>query len=74
ALSGLVQSGKPVIGDLEYTADYFGVIGPVWGLQRYYGSGFKLDLNLGLGYGFDNLNSSYLSSMFSIRLGWLLRK
>ena len=74
ALSGLVQSGKPVIGDLEYTADYFGVIGPVWGLQRYYGSGFKLDLNLGLGYGFNDHDSSYLSSLISIRLGWLLGK
>ena len=47
ALSGVVQSGKPVIGDMEYNENFFGIIGPVWGLQRYYGSGFKLDLKFG---------------------------
>ena len=72
ALSGNLQSGKPIIGNIEYTADYFGVVGPVWGLQRYYGSGFKLDLNLGAGYGFDELGDSYFSPIIGIRLGWLL--
>lgn len=72
ALSGIVQSGKPIIGNIEYNADYFGVIGPVWGLQRYYNSGFKLDLNLGAGYGFDELGDSYFSPIIGIRLGWLL--
>lgn len=72
ALSGIVQAGKPIIGNLEYTSDYFGVVGPVWGLQRFYGSGFKLDLNLGAGYGFDGLGDSYFSPIISIRLGWLL--
>ncbi|TDN79973.1 hypothetical protein DET49_1346 [Salegentibacter sp. 24] len=72
ALSGIVQSGKPVIGNLEYNDAYFGVIGPVWGLQRYYDSGFKLDLNLGAGYGFNESGESYLSLLIGFRLGWLL--
>ena len=70
ALSGAVQSGKPIIGDLEYSDSYFGVIGPVWGLQRYYGSGFKLDLNLGAGYGFEESGEGYFSPILGIRLGW----
>ncbi|MBZ9728503.1 DUF3575 domain-containing protein [Salegentibacter sp. JZCK2] len=72
ALSTGLQSGKPIIGNIEYSADYFGVVGPVWGLQRYYGSGFKLDLNLGAGYGFDELGDSFFSPIIGIRLGWLL--
>ena len=72
ALSGAVQIGKPIIGDLEYNEGYFGVIGPVWGLQRYYGSGFKLDLNLGAGYGFNESGSSFFSPIIGLRLGWRL--
>lgn len=70
ALSGAVQSGKPIIGDLEYQEGYTGVIGPVWGLQRYYGRGFKLDLNLGAGYRFNESGSSYFSPIVGLRLGW----
>ena len=72
ALNGTVQSGKPVIGDLEYNEGYFGVIGPVWGLQRYYGAGFKLDLNLGAGYAFNESGGSFFSPIIGLRLGWLI--
>ena len=72
ALSGALQAGEPVIGNLKYNTDYFGLVGPVWGLQRYYGSGFKLDLNLGAGYGFNEFEGSYFSPIMGIRLGWLL--
>jgi len=70
ALSGAIQAGKPIIGNLEYNEGYFGVIGPVWGLQRYYGAGFKLDLNLGGGYGFNESGSSFFSPIIGLRLGW----
>jgi hypothetical protein len=70
ALSGTIQAGKPIIGNLEYNEGYFGVIGPVWGLQRYYGAGFKLDLNLGGGYGFNESGSSFFSPIIGLRLGW----
>lgn len=72
ALSGTVQGGKPIIGDLEFTEGYFGVIGPVWGLQRYYGAGFKLDLNLGAGYGFNESGGSFFSPIIGLKLGWRL--
>ncbi|MGM0932174.1 MAG: DUF3575 domain-containing protein [Bacteroidota bacterium] len=72
ALSGAVQAGKPIIGDLEFNEGYFGAIGPVWGLQRYYGSGFKLDLNLGAGYGFNESGESFFSPLIGFRLGWLI--
>ncbi|CAM4225861.1 hypothetical protein [Gillisia limnaea] len=74
ALNGSIDFGDPIIGDLQLSSDFGGVIGPVWGLQRYYGSGFKLDLNLGAGYGFNNLGGSYLSPIIGLRLGWLLSK
>ena len=72
ALSGAIQSGKPIIGDLEFNEGYFGVIGPVWGLQRYYGAGFKLDLNLGAGYAFNESGSSVFSPIIGLKLGWLI--
>lgn len=72
ALNGSFDFGDPIIGDLELGSDFGGVIGPVWGLQRYYNSGFKLDLNLGAGYGFNNLGGSFLSPIIGLRLGWLL--
>lgn len=72
ALSGTLQAGKPIIGDLEYNEGYFGVIGPVWGLQRYYGAGFKLDLNLGGGYGFNESGGSFFSPIIGLKLGWLI--
>jgi hypothetical protein len=74
ALSGSIQSGKPIIGDLEFNEGYFGAVGPVWGLQRYYGAGFKLDLNLGAGYSFNESGGSFFSPIIGLRLGWLLFK
>lgn len=74
ALNGSIDFGDPIIGDLQLSSDYGGVIGPVWGLQRYYRSGFKLDLNLGAGYGFNNLGGSYFSPIIGLRLGWKLGK
>ena len=74
ALSAAIQSGKPILGNLEYYESYFGVIGPVWGLQRYYRSGFKLDLNLGAGYGFSETGDGFVSPIIGLRLGWLLFK
>lgn len=72
ALNASFDFGDPIIGDYPYSLDYGGVLGPVWGLQRYYGSGFKLDLNLGAGYGFNESGGSFFSPIIGIRLGWLL--
>lgn len=65
-----ITSGDPIIGDLQYTNDYGGFIGPAWGLQRVYGSGFKLNLNLGLGLGFNDSEDIYFTPLFGLQLGW----
>jgi hypothetical protein len=49
------------------------VFGPSWGLQRYYKSGFKLDLNVGAGYGFSEFDSTF-AFILGMRLGWLISK
>ena len=72
ALNGGLYSGEPVIGGLETAADYSGEIGPVWGIQRVYNSGFKLDLHLGAGYVFNDLGNSGFSPIIGFRLGWLI--
>lgn len=72
ALHTGLYSGNPIIGDLAYNADYMAEAGPVWGIQRVYNSGFKLDLHLGAGLGFNDLDETYLSPLIGFRLGWLL--
>jgi len=67
-----LTGGKPIIGDLEYANDYGGFIGPAWGLQRVYNSGFKLNLNLGIGMGFNDAGDTYLTPLFGLQLGWLV--
>ncbi|APU67493.1 DUF3575 domain-containing protein [Christiangramia flava] len=69
----LLDPGKPIIGDLEQSGGFSGVVGPAWGLQRVYGRHFKLNLNLGLGYGFDQ-DDSYLAGILGFQLGFKLGK
>lgn len=69
-----VTGGKPIIGDLEYTNDYGGFIGPAWGLQRVYDSNFKLNLNLGMGLGFNDAGENYFTPLFGLQLGWVVSK
>ncbi len=50
-----------------------GLIGPAWGLQRVYGRHFKLNFNVGEGYGFNSVDS-YLGTIISLQLGFKLGK
>lgn len=72
ALHSAIYGGKPIIGDLESTANYAVAVGPVWGLHRVYGGGFKLNLNLGLGYGFNDQGDSAFGPLIGFQLGWLI--
>lgn len=69
-----LSGGDPIFGDLEYTNDYWGFVGPSWGLQRIYDSNFKLNLNLGLGLGFNESGNTYLSPLIGLQLGFKLGK
>lgn len=74
AAIGTIQSGNPIIGDYDLNHDYSVLLGPAWGMQRVYNSGFKLNLNLGAGYGFNDVGDSYFSPFVGIQLGWLIAK
>lgn len=74
AILGNVRSGNPIIGDLEIEDDFAFLVGPTWGLQRVYGSGFKLNLNLGAGFGINDLGDSYFSPLIGIQLGWVIAR
>ncbi len=69
-----LSSGDPIFGDLEYANDYWGFVGPSWGLQRIYRSNFKLNLNLGAGLGFNDSGDTYFSGIIGIQLGFKLGK
>ena len=66
------SNGNPIIGEMETVADYSGLVGPVWGIQRVYNSSFKLNLLLGAGYGFNDLGGSGISPIIGLSLGWLI--
>ncbi|APG61191.1 hypothetical protein [Christiangramia salexigens] len=72
ALLGSVTGGDPIIGDLRYDSDYGIFFGPAWGMQRVYNSGFKLNLNLGAGYGFNENGDSYIAPLVAFQLGWVM--
>ncbi|SDS07593.1 hypothetical protein SAMN04487764_1391 [Gillisia sp. Hel1_33_143] len=74
AAVGLIASGDPILGDMQLNNDYSGFVGPAWGLQRVYSGNFKLNLTLGLGLGFNNVDNAYLASQISFQLGFKLGK
>ena len=71
-LHSAFSSGNPIIGELETVVNYSGQVGPVWGLQRVYNSGFKLNLFLGAGYAFNDIGGSGISPILGFSLGWLI--
>lgn len=71
---GSIRSGNSIIGEMDIQDDYAAFFGPGWGLQRVYNSGFKLNLNLGAGYGINDLGDSYFAPFIGIQLGWVLAR
>ncbi|WP_299220089.1 hypothetical protein [uncultured Aquimarina sp.] len=73
ALTSSITPGNPIIGDLDTDIDYATTIGPVWGLQRTYRSKLNINLELGLGYSFDN-QDSFIVPIVGFSLGWVIGK
>lgn len=73
ALVSSFTSTEPIIGDIEANIDYSLAVGPVWGLQRTYNSKLNIDLQLGLGYAFDDQNN-YITPIVGFSLGWVIGK
>ncbi|PCI03600.1 MAG: hypothetical protein COB81_03670 [Flavobacteriaceae bacterium] len=74
ALSTSIESGKSMIGNANYAEKYFAGIGPIWGMQRSYKSGFSLNLSGGLGLGFSDLSSAEFMTTINFSLGWVIGK
>lgn len=70
--SGMLElgGGDPVIGNMENAVDFYGALGPVWGLQRVYNSNIKFNLNLGAAYWWNNLGNQGISPVIGFQLGY----
>ncbi|MEM9144446.1 MAG: hypothetical protein AAGA86_15765, partial [Bacteroidota bacterium] len=68
-----VQSGKSIIGDLDFASNVFGGLGVVYGLQRTAPNGFQFRLEAGPAYIFDEFESG-AGILLAAKLGWVIRK
>lgn len=75
-LGGIVNvgGGDPLFGNMDNRMDFFGMIGPVWGLQRVYNSNIKLNLNLGVAYTWNNFGEQGLAPIVGFQLGYKFGK
>ncbi len=81
SLMTLYQFSKSLIGNLLYTSDAF-LIGPVYGMQRTYNSGFNWGFEAGglyatreAGFFFNNEKSEYADYIpwANFSVGWIIR-
>ena len=68
-----VQSGKAIIGDLDYSSDYFAGFGTVYGIQRTAPKGFQFRFEAGPSYFFDEFDKGF-GVLVAAKLGWVIRK
>lgn len=75
AASGTLFLEEVIIGNVSSGDGYFGVVGPVYGIQRTYPKGFNFNLEFGVGYYFDSSYSDDgFGPMASLSIGWVLGK
>ncbi len=71
----VIQSQKPLFKNSRYNDQAVFIAGPTWGFQRTYKKGFRLSLDLGVGYAYETLsNNSSVSPLIDIELGWVLNR
>ncbi len=68
-----LQSGKAIIGDLDYISDFFAGAGVVYGIQRTAPRGFQFRLEAGPAYFFEE-NQGDFGILLAAKIGWVLRK
>ncbi|WP_136464870.1 hypothetical protein [Flagellimonas onchidii] len=67
------QSGKAVIGDLDYASDFFAAAGVVYGLQRVGRKGLCFRFEVGPAYFFDEFDNNF-GLFTALKLGWVVNK
>ncbi|WP_243397018.1 hypothetical protein [Flagellimonas pacifica] len=67
------QSGKAIIGDLDYASDFFAGAGVVYGIQRTGHKGLSFRFEAGPAYFFDEFDDN-VGLFLALKLGWVLRK
>ncbi len=68
-----IQSGKAIIGDLNYASDFFAGVGAVYGLQRTGQKGFSFRFEVGPAYFLDEFDADF-GLFMAIKLGWVVVK
>jgi len=71
ALSILYSSGNSIFGDLQLLSNNNLFLGPVYGMQRTYRSGFNFGLEFGVGY-FQNDVDGGVSGRIDFNIGWVI--
>ncbi|WP_299430045.1 hypothetical protein [uncultured Maribacter sp.] len=68
-----LQSGNPILGDLQKNYNITGVIAPIYGFQRTYKKGFNFKIEGGVGYSFNN-HEKGVGVILHTTFGWVIRK
>lgn len=68
-----LQGGKAVIGDLDYSSDFFAGTGAVYGLQRTGRKGLSFRFEVGPAYFFDEFDNDF-GLFMALKLGWVVNK
>lgn len=68
-----LQGGNAILGDLDYSSDFFAVAGAVYGLQRVGNKGLSFRFEVGPAYFFDEFDDDF-GLFVAIKLGWVVRK
>lgn len=72
ALNARYLFGNALLGDLDFISDVI-TVGPVYGFQRTYASGFNLELWFGLGYENQvDIDFESVQPQLSFNLGWVI--
>lgn len=73
APTAAIQSGNAIIGGLDFSSDYFGAVGVVYGLQRTSPKGFQFRMEAGPAYVFDEFDTDF-GILLALKLGWVVTK